>query len=222
MRRAALIIAAASSLRFPGGAGVCGLIPAPPAARAAHARTTRTSRLCSSSSSSSSSLPMRLERILANRGVGSRSQVGKLIKQGRVQVRANGEFSVCKTPSMKVDSRAAVLVDGAEVRDPPLLVRYHKPKGVLSTIGDDWGRESLKEVLPEDLLKTYHPVGRLDADTSGLLLLSREGPLTHRLLSPGSLIEREYVAVVTPKENTNRPGQELIDALNAGIQTADG
>ena len=106
-----------------------------------------------------------------------------------------------------------------EIRHPPLLVAYHKPLNVLSTVGDNWNRpnlETLSDTYP--ILKSMHPVGRLDADTSGLLLFSSLGDLTQHLLNPNSLIPREYVAVVEGKVQM----QELKATLAEGVETTSG
>merc|ERR1712023_598559 len=96
---------------------------------------------------------------------------------------------------------------------------YHKPLGVLSTMGDNWNRPNL-ETLPEKfpVLKNMHPVGRLDADTSGLLLFSSLGDLTQHLLNPNSKVPREYVAIVEGKVVM----QDLEAKLADGIKTSSG
>lgn len=78
----------------------------------------------------------------------------------------------------------------------PILVAYHKPLGVHSTIGDPMGRPNLEDALPPRLQKSFHPVGRLDADTTGLLLFSGDGQLTQRLLHPSGNVQRQYLATV--------------------------
>lgn len=135
---------------------------------------------------------VRLERLLSNRGVGSRSECAALVKAGRVRVGGK----VVKAPSARVPATdAAVMLRGSPVPEVPLLMAYHKPIGVLSTVGDPSGRPSLKEAVPTAWgLMGLHPVGRLDADTSGLLLFSSHGHLTERLLRPATGVERECVA----------------------------
>jgi 23S rRNA pseudouridine2605 synthase len=96
---------------------------------------------------------------------------------------------------------------------------YHKPVGIHSTIKDPWGRKNLEDVIQEhEELKPYHPVGRLDADSSGLLLFSRDGELTQRLLHPSSRIMREYDAIVIG----HVPHDDLKARLANGIKTSDG
>ena len=120
------------------------------------------------------------------RGVGTRSEVTKLINQGRVTVNGKVVRSGAKrfgavSAKIVVESKEGI---EEEIRHPPLLVAYHKPLNVLSTVGDNWNRPNL-ETLPDTypILKSMHPVGRLDADTSGLLLFSSLGDLTQHLLN---------------------------------------
>ena len=126
--------------------------------------------ISSSSRPSSPAEYHRLERILASRGLGSRKEVASIIRQGRVSIAGN----VVKSGKTKFPSTCVLEVDGQEVHPPPLLAVYHKPVGVLCSVGDPWGRENL-ENLPNEwpILRSMHPVGRLDFDTSGLLLYSR-------------------------------------------------
>ena len=109
------------------------------------------------------------------------------------------------------------LVDGFDYPPPPLLAAYHKPLGVVSSMKDDKGRPDLASVLPQPWQKALHPVGRLDADTTGLLLFCRDGDLTHRLLHPKYVVEREYVATVEGAVD-----EELLRGrLAAGVETVE-
>ena len=98
---------------------------------------------------------------------------------------------------------------------PPLLRVYHKPKWVLSVMNDDKGRKNLSDL---DFIKKMHPVGRLDYDTSGLLLFSSDGSLTQTLLHPSNEIQKEYVAIVTGSVNED----ELRQNLSQGVTTSMG
>ena len=130
---------------------------------------------------------VRLDKFLNDASVGaSRAACGKLVKQGRVAV----DGIIAKRAAAKVPADARVTVDDVLVEPLPLLWAYHKPIGVHSTLRDDRGRPDLAAVAP----RKAHPVGRLDADTSGLLLFSSDGALTHKLLSPRAAVEKEYVA----------------------------
>lgn len=158
---------------------------------------------------------MRLDRVLVGRGFGSRKEVELLIRRGRV--RLGGEQ--VKDPSFHVDEDAAIVVEG--VRSEPVvlptLVAWHKPVGVLTTLRDPWGREGVDDVLPEPWRGKLHPVGRLDADTSGLLLFSSDGALTQRLLNPRHAVPRTYVATVEVD-----PPADLVQRIAAGVETAEG
>ena len=112
----------------------------------------------------------RLERIISNRGLGSRGEVGKMLKQGLVVI----EGKVVKSGKAKYPIDVEVEVDGEAVNEIPLMACYHKPVGVHSTLSDNWGRADLQDLQEQfTFLKTMHPVGRLDADTSGLLLFCK-------------------------------------------------
>jgi hypothetical protein len=107
----------------------------------------------------------RIERIISNRGVGSRSEVTKLLKRGKVEVAGK----IVRSGAAKFSKDTVVTIDGKASYETPLLVVYHKPVGVHSTMRDEWNRECLKDVEDEfPVLRGMHPVGRLDADTSGM------------------------------------------------------
>ena len=157
----------------------------------------------------------RIERIISNRGIGSRNEVSKLISQGRVSV--NGK--IIKSCSVKYPIDCIISIDGKLISALPLLAIYNKPINIISSIGDPWGRTSLDSLYPiYPFLKQMHPVGRLDADTSGLLLFSKDGKLTQYLLNPHSEITRIYKAHVLGKVNFN----ELQQKLKSGVNTTDG
>lgn len=158
----------------------------------------------------------RIERIIANRGVGSRKEVSALFRQGRVKV--NGV--VIRSGADRFPLSTKIDIDGVgAIEKVPLLALFHKPVGVVSTMSDDWGRNSLAELQLEfPYLKSMHPVGRLDADTSGLLLFSSDGALTQTLLHPSSGIQREYEALVVGTVDAAKLGP----VLKAGVETTDG
>jgi 23S rRNA pseudouridine2605 synthase len=153
---------------------------------------------------------VRLDKLLSERGAGSRKDVDKLIRKGLVTL--NGEVVGKSDGKLKVPFSSCPIVDGYEYAPPPLLVAYYKPLGVVSSMRDDRGRADLATVLPLEWQSSMHPVGRLDADTTGLLLFSRDGDLTHRLLHPRFVVEREYLAEV----------EHPIDAAALGAQLAEG
>lgn len=166
---------------------------------------------------------LRADRILSNRGLGTRSQTSKLLRQRRVGYldKSTGKIVGIKGPSVKVHPEATLYLDGNELPGPPPpILIYHKPKYVLSAM-DDKERSHLGEKLEECEFPTsnaLHPVGRLDYETTGLILFSSSGELTHRLLHPRRGVEKEYVARVEGIVDE----AELRNKLSSGVETAEG
>jgi hypothetical protein len=105
---------------------------------------------------------VRLDRILSNRGIGSRKEALTRIKQGRVRV----DGIVVKAPSQKFPVDSSITIDGQKVNTVPLLMAFHKPLNILSSMGDPMGRPSLLEVVPKEWAQCgLHPVGRLGNST---------------------------------------------------------
>ena len=154
-------------------------------------------------------MSMRLERWLAQYGGLSRSEAIKLIRRKMVTI--NGV--VCNVPKQQVQSTDSVCLDGLPIVEPPSLLAFHKPTGMITANSDPHGRSCVGDWLPH----RYHIVGRLDLDTHGLLIFSRDGQLTQYLLHPKRAIEREYIAKV---EGT--PTSDLIERLATGIETSVG
>jgi 23S rRNA pseudouridine2605 synthase len=154
---------------------------------------------------------VRLNAYLARAGVASRRGAGELIKAGRVTV--NGEPGELNT---FVQSRDRVRVDG-ELVALQRLVHYllHKPAGVVTTARDPQGRPTVVELVPQD--PRVVPVGRLDADTTGALLLTNDGPLAHRLAHPRYGVDKTYVATVE-----GEPADAALRALADGVDLDDG
>jgi 23S rRNA pseudouridine2605 synthase len=156
----------------------------------------------------------RLQRALARAGHGSRRSSEELIAAGRVTV--NGKVA---TLGDKVDTaRDTVAVDGTTLNLDPSMRYYafHKPVGVVTTMADPQGREDLRGFLPADGPRVF-PVGRLDRDSEGLLLLTNDGELANRLLHPSFGVEKEYLAEV---EGTPT-GRQLAHARR-GVDLEDG
>jgi 23S rRNA pseudouridine2605 synthase len=154
---------------------------------------------------------VRLNSYLARAGVASRRRADELIKAGRVRV--NGERGELNSV---VGSRDVVEVDGERVVAQPLVyVLLHKPAGVVTTASDPHGRPTVVGLVEHDARVV--PVGRLDADTTGALLLTNDGPLAHRLAHP-----RYGVAKVYEAEVEGAPGAEALAALRDGVELDDG
>lgn len=135
----------------------------------------------------------RLQKILAAAGIGSRRACEEMIADGRVAV--DGELA---TLGDKVDPATAVIhVDGERVVTDPDVVylAFNKPRGVVSTMDDEWGRSALADYLDNVPARVFH-VGRLDADSEGLLLLTNDGDLAHRLTHPAYGVTKTYLCQV--------------------------
>jgi 23S rRNA pseudouridine2605 synthase len=134
---------------------------------------------------------VRLARYLAHAGVASRREAERVIAAGRVSVAG----TVVTDPARDVDERSLVAVDGRELSGPERRVVYmlNKPVGVVSTARDTHGRPTVVELVPSGGLRLY-PVGRLDADSSGLILLTNDGELANRLTHPSFEVPRRYRA----------------------------
>ena len=155
----------------------------------------------------------RLQKVLARVGIGSRRVCEDLIAEGRVLV--NGEMAVL---GRRVDPETALIeVDGAPVGVRPDLVHYvlNKPAGVVTTADDPQGRPTVVGLVPNE--PRVFPVGRLDVDTEGLLLLTNDGELAHRLTHPSYGVEKEYVAEVE-----GLPTRAVLRRLREGVELDDG
>jgi 23S rRNA pseudouridine2605 synthase len=157
---------------------------------------------------------IRLQKVLAAAGIGSRRSCEILIDQGRVSI--NGE--PVREQGRRVDPEVDVIhVDGERLQTKADVVVYalNKPKGVLTTMVDDQGRPCVGDYVTELEQRVFH-VGRLDADTEGLLLLTNDGDLANRLIHPSFGVDKTYIATV--KELTNKALAEL----TTGVQLDDG
>src|SRR5690606_15046627 len=158
---------------------------------------------------------VRLQTVLAQAGVGSRRKCEDLIEAGKVKV--NGQ--VVDQLGVRVDPADAVIdVDGKRISVDSNLVTVvlNKPKGVVSTMSDPEGRPALDEYVREYEERLFH-VGRLDADTTGVLLLTNDGELANRLAHPTHGVSKLYVAKVS-----GRVAKSITTTLRQGVELDDG
>ena len=158
---------------------------------------------------------IRLQKVLAAAGIGSRRACEELIEQGRVEV----DGRLVLEQGMRVDPATAVIkVDGMRIPTAPghVVLALNKPRGVHSTMTDDRGRPCVGDYLKGRRERLFH-VGRLDADTEGLLLLTNDGELAQRLSHPSHGVTKTYLAQV--KGTIPR---DLGRQLRAGVELEDG
>jgi len=161
-------------------------------------------------------VPMRLQKFLARAGVASRRGSEDLMTAGRVSV--NG--SVVTELGARVDpARDRVAVDGREVAlsDAPAYLALNKPAGYVTTMSDPHGRPTVAQLVPAAEHPGLFPIGRLDLDTTGLLLFTTDGELGFRLLHPRFHVEKTYQVVAN-----GSVGDESLAALGRGIELDDG
>lgn len=157
----------------------------------------------------------RLQKVMSQAGVSSRRAAEKIILEGRVSV--NGR--VVKELGSKIDpEKDELLVDGKVIKTMTDHVYFilNKPKGVISTAKDERGRKTVIDLLAKVPERIY-PVGRLDNNTEGLLLLTNDGELMNSLLHPKYKIYKTYIAKVE-----GNPSEDKLDQLRAGIELEDG
>jgi 23S rRNA pseudouridine2605 synthase len=161
-------------------------------------------------------VPMRLQKFLARAGAASRRGSEDLMTAGRVTV--NG--LVATELGTKVDpSVDVVAVDGklVSIADAPVYIAFNKPAGVVTTMSDPQGRPTVATFVPVDDHPGLFPVGRLDFDTTGLLLFTTDGEIAHRLLHPSRHVEKVYRALID-----GRATESELDRLRDGIALDDG
>lgn len=155
----------------------------------------------------------RLQKVIAHAGIASRRKAEELIAEGRVKV--NGK--IVKEQGVKVPPSDKVEVDGIPVeREQPVYFLLYKPRGVLSAVSDDKGRQVVTDYFSEVEQRVY-PVGRLDYDTSGLLILTNDGEFANLLMHPRNEVEKVYVAKVK-----GIPTKESLRTLQRGVKLEDG
>jgi 23S rRNA pseudouridine2605 synthase len=158
---------------------------------------------------------IRLQKVLASAGIGSRRACEELIEQGRVDV----DGAVVRTQGMRVDpERAVIRVDGSRIttKTNSVYLAVNKPRGYVSTMSDPEDRPNLSDILGQRQQRLFH-VGRLDVDSEGLLLLTNDGELAHRVTHPSYGVAKTYLAEVV-----GAMPRDLGATLRAGIELDDG
>ena len=166
----------------------------------------------------------KLQKVLARLGMGSRRELETWIEAGRVSIngdRAKLGDRVSERDIIRVDGRRVGQLDGRkryETRGPrPRVLAYHKPAGEVTTRRDTEGRPTVFAALPRLRLGRWIPVGRLDINTTGLLLLTTDGDLAHRLMHPSTGVAREYAVRVFGEVS-----REVLERLRTGVELDDG
>lgn len=155
----------------------------------------------------------RLQKVIAHAGIASRRKAEQLILEGKVKV--NGE--VVKELGTKITDNDRVEVEGVQIeKEAPVYYLFYKPRGVISAVTDDKGRKTVTDFFPHSEERIY-PVGRLDYETTGLLLVTNDGEFANILTHPKYEIEKTYVAKIK-----GIPVREALKKLERGVQLEDG
>lgn len=155
----------------------------------------------------------RLQKVIAHAGIASRRKAEQLIVEGKVKV--NGK--VVTELGVKVSPQDRIEVDGIPLeREEPVYYLLYKPRGVISSVKDEKGRKVVTDFF-KHVNKRIYPIGRLDYDTSGLLLLTNDGEFANLLMHPRYEIEKVYIAKVK-----GIPAREKVKRLEKGVALEDG
>ncbi len=158
---------------------------------------------------------MRIDKILAHLGYGSRKDIKKILKTTHVEV--NGVRIKDTKHQVKIDADT-ISIDGEQViYNEHVYFMLNKPKGVISATVDPEHQTVLELIRTEDFRKDLFPVGRLDKDTTGLLLITNDGELAHKLLSPKKHVAKKYSALIDGNVT-----EEDIEAFHSGVVLNDG
>lgn len=151
----------------------------------------------------------RLQKVMAHAGVASRRSSEKLITSGHVKV--NGE--TVTELGVKVSKHDRILVDEVPIQtEMPIYILMNKPRQVVSTVSDDKHRKTVIDLLDDEIKERVYPVGRLDYDTTGLILLTNDGELANQLTHPKYEVDKTYVAKVQ-----GIPTNEELKNLRKGV-----
>jgi len=156
----------------------------------------------------------RLQKVMSQAGIASRRESEKIIQSGRVTV--NGKV-VTELGTKVMPGNDKIMVDGKRIEGQKFVyILLNKPKAVLTTLSDPQDRKTVASLV-SDIEQRIYPVGRLDYNTEGLLLLTNDGALTNSLIHPSKKINKTYIAKVA-----GQPLQDKIDLLRVGIELDDG
>ena len=155
----------------------------------------------------------RLQKVIANSGVASRRKAEELIVNNKVKVNGN----IVNTLGAKVDKNDQIEVNGVAIsKEEKVYYVLNKPREVITSVADDKGRKTVVDLIKDD--KRIYPVGRLDYDTTGLLILTNDGDLANLLMHPKNEIDKCYVAkisgMLSPKEMMTLKTGVIIDGVN--------
>lgn len=162
----------------------------------------------------------KIQKVLAHLGVASRRQIESLIRQGRVMVdqkRANIGDRIAPFAKVSIDGQIVHMRANPRLAAKKRVIIYHKPEGQVCSRSDEKGRPTVFENLPRLLGSRWVAVGRLDFNTSGLLLFTNDGELANRLMHPSYEIEREYAVRVLGKVTP-----QMLENLKEGVELEDG
>jgi 23S rRNA pseudouridine2605 synthase len=161
----------------------------------------------------------RIQKVLANAGHGSRRQIESLIAAGKISV--NGKQAV---PGQRIDYKDRISIDSRPIRlhfprgeKKPKIIAYYKPVGEVCTRKDEKGRETVFSKLPRLRNSRWINIGRLDINTTGLLLFTTDGELANKLMHPSSQVEREYAVRVLGTAT-----KQQFQAMREGVELDDG
>lgn len=156
---------------------------------------------------------MRINKYLSSIGVASRREIDRLVEEKKIKV--NGQFA---TAGMKVTGQENIEVLGKKIEKKKTKLVYYvlnKPKGIISAAKDDRGRKTVVDLIKTD--ERIFPIGRLDLDTEGLIVLTNDGELFNKVIHPKAEIYKEYIALVKGELKSNE-----INKLASGVQLEDG
>lgn len=160
-------------------------------------------------------MKMRLNKFIAHAGVCSRRKAGDLVKAGKIQV--NGKVEI--NPAIEVDENDTVLYNGKQLRvvNKKIYLLLNKPKNVITSMSDERGRKTVWDVVQSKVKSKVFPVGRLDRNTTGLLLMTNDGDLAYKLSHPSSSVKKIYQVVL------DRPLSESdLEKIDKGLMLDDG